>query len=136
MKPVFQTIIDGAKGDCMRATVASLLELELEQVPHFILFSDDVWWDVYCCFFYALGYDYAGYGKVLYRDYSINGFFDASVKSKTFPDKNHAVILDMAGVVVHDPNPNKLWLGENALLSDDFNYVYYFKRVDNEIIDG
>lgn len=35
MKPVDQTVFGDPGGDCFRACVASLLELDLDQVPHF-----------------------------------------------------------------------------------------------------
>lgn len=36
MKKVFQTIVDKDHGNCMQAVVASLFELELDDVPNFI----------------------------------------------------------------------------------------------------
>jgi hypothetical protein len=36
MKPVFQTIIDSKRGNCLSAGLASVLELPIEQVPNFI----------------------------------------------------------------------------------------------------
>lgn len=36
MKKVYQTIIDSEKGNCMQATVASLFDLNLDDVPHFL----------------------------------------------------------------------------------------------------
>ncbi|MFI1535557.1 hypothetical protein [Streptomyces anandii] len=46
MKPVTQTIFyddpDGRPGNCLQAAVASLLELPLDDVPHFLLHAD---WD-------------------------------------------------------------------------------------------
>ena len=35
MKPVTQLIVDDKKGDCLRAAVCSLLELEIDKVPNF-----------------------------------------------------------------------------------------------------
>ena len=43
MKPIFQTITHDNRGDCHRAAVASIFDLEIEQVPHFRLFDDDTW---------------------------------------------------------------------------------------------
>jgi hypothetical protein len=44
MHPVTQTIMagndDGIPGNCLQAAVASLLDLELEAVPHFALHDD------------------------------------------------------------------------------------------------
>lgn len=124
MKIVDQTIIDAKRGDCLRANIASLLELEIEQVPHFILFNNDIWNDVYYYFMLALGWKQQGYSKcspsrrikvVLEEIGSINGFFDACVKSKTFKGQLHSVIINIDGIVVHDPNPNKKWLGVNVI---------------------
>lgn len=39
MKPVMQTEF-GERGDCVRACVASILELKVEDVPHFLLDDD------------------------------------------------------------------------------------------------
>lgn len=35
MKKVFQTLFGEEKGNCFQAAVASILEMDLEQVPHF-----------------------------------------------------------------------------------------------------
>jgi hypothetical protein len=44
VKPVKQTIFagPGVRGDCFRACVASVLELAIEDVPHFVAMND--WW--------------------------------------------------------------------------------------------
>jgi hypothetical protein len=45
MKPVFQTIpAPDGKGNCLQACIASILELSLEQVPHFALWYDSSDW--------------------------------------------------------------------------------------------
>jgi len=44
MTPVYQTIIDGGLGDCMRAVIASLLDKSIEEVPHFLEFGER-WYD-------------------------------------------------------------------------------------------
>lgn len=40
MNKVFQTIIDKDNGNCLQAAIASLLNMKLEDVPHFIEFGD------------------------------------------------------------------------------------------------
>ncbi|NUP39508.1 MAG: hypothetical protein HOY76_21475 [Streptomyces sp.] len=44
MKPVTQSILhgdpSGPPGDCLRAAVASLLELDIDVVPHFVEYDD------------------------------------------------------------------------------------------------
>ncbi|MCK5603391.1 hypothetical protein KAR91_16015 [Candidatus Pacearchaeota archaeon] len=128
MKTIDQTILCKDKGDCQRAVVATLFDLEIEQVPHFRLFSDDTWFNVYWYFLYALGWEYMGYhtpnrSKLELED-SVNGFFEATVESKTFTDRTHSVIIDIIGTVVHDPNPNKKWLGINVLESGELKGWY------------
>ena len=39
MKKVYQTIVDKGLGNCMQAVIASLLDLELIEVPNFITFG-------------------------------------------------------------------------------------------------
>lgn len=131
----------------MRAVVASLLDLRIEQVPHFGLFdttkerakskvkSGALWWNVFYYFMYSNGWEYTGYSR-LDRDEpniddSINGFFYISVPSRTFKGKSHAVVMDAKGVVVHDPSPNKKWLGEKVF-PDKLNGVYCFKKRKRE----
>lgn len=43
MKPVYQTIFTPPHGNCFQASVASLLELELDDVPNFMLAEGDLW---------------------------------------------------------------------------------------------
>lgn len=44
MKPVFQTDLTAATGNCLQAALASLLELPLEQVPHLGALPDGADW--------------------------------------------------------------------------------------------
>ena len=44
MKPVDQTVVDPVIGNCWSACLASLLEISLEEVPHFAT-APDVWED-------------------------------------------------------------------------------------------
>lgn len=43
MKPVTQTITDSGKGNCMSACLASLLELDINEVPNFVAENGDEW---------------------------------------------------------------------------------------------
>ena len=120
MIPINQTIVDKGDGDCTRATVASILDLTIEQVPHFIRFKDS-WFNHLTSFFWTMGYKFEGtaylykegkskpYCHSLYKTPSIKGYFMATVPSKTFKNISHSVIINKKGIVVHDPNPNKLW---------------------------
>ncbi len=55
MKPVKQTIFDNENGNCMQACIASLLEMELVQVPNFV-YSGKKWWTAFREWIASLGY--------------------------------------------------------------------------------
>ena len=111
MIPINQTIVHGEKGDCLRASIASLFELDLQQVPHFMLFKCPIAWeDILSGFVWGMGYNWIANGdptesKVIHSDQTINGLTEACVPSKTFGGKHHSVLIDISGLVVHDPNP-------------------------------
>lgn len=117
MIKVDQSIISAEDGDCFRAVIASVLDLTLEQVPHFLRFKSD-WNIMFFRFMKMFNWSYAGNVAIdsdvwLNRNYSIDGYFICSVPSATFKESSHAVLVDESGIVVHDPNPNKLWEGVN-----------------------
>lgn len=126
MKPVMQTIVRsdqgvGVPGDCLRAAVASMFELDIIQVPHFLMFGKR-WYSAYHSFLWFLGYELCHYdyeGKFSRKDL-INGCISASVKSKTFKNDTHAVLVNSVGRVLHDPNPNQAYKGLNILKTGDF----------------
>lgn len=139
MTPVLQEIIDKDRGDCVRAVYASLLDLELCQVPHFILFGDK-WFPMLYAFLDVLDYEFAGTEFFtsqalqnkkprLYKKYSINGYFAAGVKSATFDGCTHLVVMDQKGTVVHDPNPNQAWLGKNIIKTKEIKHFHLVKKV-------
>jgi len=121
MKKVYQKLVDKDHGDCMQAVVASLFELELDEVPKFIELGGD-WHSAMWNFFVERGYnrictitrhrhDEDGFlQKVAHFDGGVNGYFYASVKSKTYEGVGHAVVVDEDLNVVHDPNPSGLCL--------------------------
>ncbi len=48
MKPVKQTLFEPGKGNCFAVCVASLLEMPLEDVPHFLVdYPNQDWWEVF-----------------------------------------------------------------------------------------
>jgi hypothetical protein len=126
MKKVFQKIVCKGKGDCVRATIASLFDKEYEEVPDFS--PDHAQGYELLKFFRAQGYDYSYFNRredghqlqsgvlcptieeVAKYDGGINGYFYASVKSQTFENVSHAVVVDVELNIVHDPNPNQLAL--------------------------
>lgn len=118
MKKVFQTIVDKGHGNCMQAAVASLFEMELEEVPNFKELGSD-WFNAMYKLYAEKGYDMCVISrhhnrdtdflrKVAKFDGGVDGFFYAKVLSQTFEDVHHAVIVDSDLNIVHDPNPNQL----------------------------
>lgn len=45
MKKVYQTLFADGEGNCFQAALASVLELDLEEVPHFCLNGGSEWYD-------------------------------------------------------------------------------------------
>ena len=129
MTPVMQSISDSKRGDCERAVIATLFDLELAQVPHFKLYTEDMWWPVFCGFIWGLGYQVEGTGHFPKQtpgdknlaDCHVNGYLDASVPSRNFPGESHAVVMSQGGVIVHDPSPIKenSWNGVNVIESGE-----------------
>ena len=140
MIKVYQTIVDRGHGNCMQAAVASLFELPLEKVPHFLEYKDK-WFTTFYDFVREQGYDFDGtlynynqwriINKRLGRETAkglrtrlykikkmpgVGGFFYASVYSPKYydvkdnPPVTHAVIIDQNFNIVHDVNPGNAGL--------------------------
>jgi len=143
MKPVDQSIVCAKNGDCTRACIASILELELDAVPNFIRFGG-LYMRVMWAFLSSLGYKYYGTGYPIGEKYpkghkleesdNIGGFVMASVPSSLFPNCGHSVVMDLKGVIVHDPNPNKYWQGKNVLESGELQHWTMIGR-DDKLLD-
>lgn len=127
MRKVYQTIIDKGNGNCLQAVMASLLNYDLDQVPHFIAADD--WADCFHNWLESQGleYEYTLYNpknlgawgddrllEALGLTEGIDGYFYAAVYSPNNFDANeyckgntgtHAVVVDKYLNVVHDPNP-------------------------------
>ena len=131
MIPVYQTIVSIEDGDCTRACLASILDLPIDAVPNFIRFRDN-WFNIFWAFIRALNYEYYGTGwvksddkpcgHILSESPNIKGYVIASVPSKTFIDIGHSVVMNLEGIVAHDPNPNKLWQDINVLESKELQH--------------
>jgi hypothetical protein len=106
MTPHTQTIVvgdpSGLPGDCLRAAVASLLDLPTEAVPHFALFGRN-WWN-------ALALWCDGNGYLLNREQA-----EPSIPCLAFGmsprDVYHAVVW-ADGECMHDPHPSRAGLSD------------------------
>lgn len=106
MQPVDQAIkyeqIPGVPGDCFRACVASIMNLPLEGVPHFMLFGDK-WFDTFVLWIGLQGYDVRFATDA--DEVPADRFYILSGKSPRGAF-NHAVVA-RNGAVVHDPHPDR-----------------------------
>jgi hypothetical protein len=120
MKPVHQTILTAPGGDCFRACVASIFELPLEAVPHFLgdAAGDANWtdgqWRRLVEFAQARGYmpwwidpekDPHGDAAEQVRDLEArDGHYVATVRPYAGSRLGHCVVMQ-GGRLVHDPMP-------------------------------
>jgi len=137
MKKVKQKEVHQKTGDCMRASIASVLEIDIEAVPHLTRTNSDKWFTVLYYFMIAYGWKYRGMWhpatgkrKLLLR-HSFNGFYLASVKSKTYDGATHMIVMDRNWKVAHDPSPNKKWQGKSLRDSSNLVGVYTFRKMDD-----
>ncbi|WP_426940271.1 hypothetical protein [Pseudarthrobacter sp. S6] len=96
----------GVPGDCWKACVASLLSVpEYDSVPHFVTFKD--WWGETNRYVW----DLTGKNLTKWRD---SKFIPEGIEFfiGTGPSPrgsfHHAVIVDRAGNLIHDPHPSGL----------------------------
>ena len=109
MRPVDQTILDSNRGNCFTACIASILELPLNAVPHFVLFGDE-WWDAFLAWLAELGLSASIY-PTSDDAYVPPGWTIAGGPSKRFAGRMHACVA-LDGIVVHDPHPSRDGLPE------------------------
>jgi len=101
----------------MQATIASIFDLTLDQVPNFIELGCE-WFNVMGQMYIDRGYDLCCFNpqrdieqtrEVLNIDKGVNGYWVATVDSIYFGKAvSHSVIIDKDLNVVHDPNPNNI----------------------------
>lgn len=145
MIPVNQTVVDKVVGNCMQAVLASLFEVDLEKAINVMDLPEDGWHIKFIEWIESVGYNYSGVInahtdisqtlKALNSVYAVEGYFYGVVPSKTFDGVTHAVIIDRAGKVAHDPNPNKKWEGVNVVITGDLIYWYLFEPINGFVYD-
>ena len=126
MIKIDQRIVDKGKGDCTRACVVSILELDIDSVTNFIELGGD-WFNPFWKFLHNHGCEYYGtgwiksdgrpHGLLLAESPNIDGLVVASVPSSLYEGIDHSVVMDLEGLIVHDPNPNKAWQDKNVVQS-------------------
>lgn len=108
MSQVTQTILhdpdNGAIGNCMQAAIASLLDLPLDDVPHFAAIEGDEWWSEFLTWARDLGYEV----------FVIDGDFPPIpllLHGKSPRGVSHLVV-GIGSTVVWDPHPSRDGLTE------------------------
>lgn len=129
---VYQTINDSEIGDCLRAATASLLELNITQVPHFILY--DEWANIYIHFLRFFNIEFEGTGRLCVRNPaesdSIDGAIMATLPSLNYEGRTHSVLINVKGIVIHDPSNGKSWQGKNVIESGDLRSWHMLTQIE------
>lgn len=122
--PVDQTTFGRVEGNCFSACVASILELDIEQVPWFMGSKD--WWPGFTQWCDAVGAEAMYLGMCapdeVPRGYAIGG--GPTDRTLTL-DTLHAVVL-LDGVQVHDPHPSR------AMLLEVTDYILVWWTADKD----
>lgn len=137
MIPIDQTIVDAGRGDCVRACVASILEVPITAVPNFSDAPEGLFHSVYRATLHGYGWIVCDAahpkGVALWYGRGIDGHFVASVPSRNIEGGTHAVIINEDGLVVHDPSPHKNYQDENVFETEQVHYFdTYQPRVDDD----
>lgn len=130
MTPILQTIFDNNKGDCLRACVASLLDLNADKVPNFM--EHDDWFSAFYGYLTSSGYAYTGIQKpkkAIQLSPGVNGYYIGSINSLNFPGRTHVVIFKGLDFV-HDPtiSENKF----NGNIEDVLHFYMIERSLGNE----
>lgn len=136
MIPAYQLVTDPGKGDCIRACIASMLELPCSEVPNFMDDKNSEWFAQMWKFLQLHGYEYTGHDKFPFehvkKSEGINGYFMVSVPSinyaniKTDDGKivTHAVVFK-GTEFAHDPSVGKT----KQWSIEDVRYFYIIEKV-------
>lgn len=119
MKPVDQEFVHlpeiGQYGDCQRAVVASLLELPIAEVPHFLALAQNDpsdYWDMLQAFCRAHGFAYltmpARCGTLFFGEVG-DVYHEIAGPSPRGNSVTHAVV-GCNGEIVFDPHPSRAGL--------------------------
>lgn len=158
MRPVFQTIFDPDKGDCLRASIASIFERDLESVPNFMAMdggSDKVsihmnrWLQRYGGLTeLRIPFISENYSCIRWCTEGVKGGVYAlgTVPSQMYANRDHAIVVYISEVrpesdpcrdpwiyIAHDPNPKNTAYGWNDLKDINF-FVKTWSRYDERAI--
>lgn len=130
MKPQDQEFLHkpeiGQYGDCQRAVIASLLELQIHEVPHFLQLSKgdpSDFWNRIQAFCKQYNYFYLTVqrlaGSIFFGE-GVNVYHEISGPSPRDNNVHHAVI-GLNGQIVFDPHPSRA-----GLAGDPYGWQYSY----------
>lgn len=112
MKPIFQTIhsdpTDSKRGNCVQAATASILELDLNDVPNFIALTKPEEWEIH---FRKFLKQYGFMGLRITGEYIADCYYLVVGKTNRSDDVRHMVVYH-DGELAHDPHPSNDGLTE------------------------
>lgn len=127
MKPVMQTIKHGEGiGNCLQACIASILELSLDEVPHFSA-EGPYWWECLSEFLDRYGLEPVQIGTT----YRVTGY---RILTGLSPRGNflHSVVA-LGKNVVHDPHPDAV---PGKFLEEVHNQMVFVMKNPARLIHG
>ena len=121
-------VAPGQPGDCARAVVASLLDLPISEVPHFLAESDRTAFGFYTLieeFLEKHGYDVAWNATPLYHLKEGEDVYHwISGPSPRGGGMHHAVV-GLNGLIAHDPHPSRAGLLGTP---KEWRYSFFFRQ--------
>lgn len=115
MRPVDQEFLyqetPRVYGDCMRASIASLLSLPIADVPHFVALAQGDSYETYCLiedFLFSRGYDVLW--QINLEDHRVSGTDTYHLMSGLSPRGISHMVVGRNGEVFHDPHPSRAGL--------------------------
>lgn len=120
MIPVMQTKFGNNEGNCFTASLASILEVKLEDVPEMSHLTDGTWFPVCNKFLFERGYKFHGtlynIDEILAYN-GIDGYYIVGGGSPRGCPRGHAVVF-YKGKMIHDPHPDG-----RGITNIDFAYM-------------
>ncbi len=104
MIPITQTKLHSntVTGNCLAASLASILEIPLSDVPEFENMKHPKWWDAMRDWLFKIGFDFVQWREPVV----LPGYYLVMGTSPRDPAINHQVIY-LKGEMVHDPHPSR-----------------------------
>lgn len=146
MIPIFQQIVDKGRGDCFKCCVASIFELDYDQVPNFI--EDPSNWMDLAANKWLEQFGYKMLSIIINDKHDIYGidwilaeglFCVLSVPSQKFEGGSHAVVGKFTGKdneyrlkIVHDPNAQNVPYSGDVKISRIRFFVPVNPKIQNQ----